>query len=409
MIDGWVGQAVTLSTLATRLAFATQASTAVAMLAAIQLEAKRVRGVLLADAPAISVARHGNTGPLTSILTFWNDASWTKCGIILPVMAILALCTLISQFTSTLLLWDVRGGVVRGFPHNSLRAVGMGMEGYIRQSARMSIGENDYWTSSPRLFPTFAEHNAKPRVQTVSIADTGPTVRALLPISSESGRSMISRFEGRAAVFDARVSCVRPNLTDLKLAYTPESSRVYFEGYAKPSQLTEELRELLRSNQSESGLFFQCGFDDFEFVKDPMFKICSFNETNGGGLINSLDPMFNGSIGYSFDNDAFFPNDPWSWPTQVWWALNNDRDQAWPIELGHTFLIIRTKSNSTSRSPEVKYLELLTCVTHDRGVWVDFTSNVFTTSSEFAISTEISVTMCYDAWSVHSTVERITG
>lgn len=70
MVDGWVGQAITLCTLAIRLAVATQASTAVAMLATISLESKRRGGVLLADAPAISLARYVNTGPLASIPTF---------------------------------------------------------------------------------------------------------------------------------------------------------------------------------------------------------------------------------------------------------------------------------------------------------------------------------------------------
>lgn len=409
MIDGWVGQAVTLSTLAVRLAVATQASTAVSMLAAIQLEAKQSRGVLLADAPAISVARHGNTGPLTSILTFWNDTSRRKCGIILPLMAILAICTFISQFTSTLLLWDIRVGVVHGVSQTTRGAVGMGMKGYIGRSARTMTGGDDYWKSSPQSFPTFAEYKAEPQVQTASIADTGPTIRAFLPISSQLDRSMVNTFEGIAAVFDARVSCARPVLIDWKFAPYPsqgDNDTVYFEGYAKPSELTEELNNILRFDQSEHGLFFRCSFNDVYFLSDPMFKICSFNKTSGG-LINSLDPLFNGSLDYRF-YDAF----PRLALRRTWAALTNHNKESWPVELGHTFLIIRARSNSTLNALTGSQLPVSGITSHDRGVWVDFTVSASTPTWQginTSSSAEISVTMCYDAWLVYSEHRRATS
>lgn len=399
MIDGWVGQAVTLSTLAVRLAVATQASTAVAMLATIQLEAKQGRGVLLADAPAISVARHGNTGPLTSILTFWNDASWTKCGIILPLMVILALCTLISQFTSTLLLWDVRSGVVHGFSHHTLGAVGMDIKGYTLEYARTITPGDGYWTPSPQSFPTFGEYNAKPRVQTTSIADTGPTIRALLPISSQFDRSMVSTFEGTAAVFDARVSCVRPILTDWEFAPylgLGKDSGDYFQGYAKPSELTDELSEMLRFNQRERGLSFRCKSSNLIFSADPMFKICSFNQPSGG-FINSLDPLFNGSLDHRFYSD--FPMAKQKTP--AWAALTDNNDQVWPVELGHTFLIIRSYTKSTSIAPFLP-TNYSNFTSYDRGVWVDLTR-----SDSMATEISVSVTMCYDAWLVHIKDARI--
>lgn len=103
MIHGWIGQSVTLCTLAIRLAVATQASTAVAMLAAISLESKRRGGVPLADAPAISLARYVNTGPMASFPAFRNNVSWSNFGTIF-LMVLLSVCILTSQFTSTLLM-----------------------------------------------------------------------------------------------------------------------------------------------------------------------------------------------------------------------------------------------------------------------------------------------------------------
>lgn len=74
MLHGWIGQAIILSTIAIRLAIATQAPTAVSMLSAISLESshKIPRGGLLYQSAAVSLMRHSNTGPITSFWPFWK-------------------------------------------------------------------------------------------------------------------------------------------------------------------------------------------------------------------------------------------------------------------------------------------------------------------------------------------------
>ncbi|KAF2137425.1 uncharacterized protein K452DRAFT_110925 [Aplosporella prunicola CBS 121167] len=77
MLNGWIGQAVTLSTIAIRLAVSIQAGTAVAMLASTSLEPTR-NGVLLRQAASLSLMRNTNTGPITSLWPFWKDFRWGK-------------------------------------------------------------------------------------------------------------------------------------------------------------------------------------------------------------------------------------------------------------------------------------------------------------------------------------------
>jgi hypothetical protein len=65
-----------------------------------------------------------------------------------------------------------------------------------------------------RQYPVFAEY-AEGMVANGSLgmADTGLTMRAFLPIDSQGNRSSVHKYMGPAAVFDARVVCVRPNIT----------------------------------------------------------------------------------------------------------------------------------------------------------------------------------------------------
>ena len=55
------------------------------------------------------------------------------------------------------------------------------------------------------------------------VSDTGLTMRAFLPVSSDGNKSLIHTYRGPATVIDARVVCVRPNITNLGV-HIPESS-----------------------------------------------------------------------------------------------------------------------------------------------------------------------------------------
>jgi hypothetical protein len=74
------------------------------------------------------------------------------------------------------------------------------------------------WKTGLRQYPMFAEYtNGQSSDGLNGLSDTGLTMRAFLPISNPQTRSSIHSYEGLSTVVDARVACVRPNITNLWL------------------------------------------------------------------------------------------------------------------------------------------------------------------------------------------------
>ncbi|KAI3391173.1 hypothetical protein diail_7805 [Diaporthe ilicicola] len=77
-------------------------------------------------------------------------------------------------------------------------------------------GETSYWKQFVPDFPAFAENreNQSPSRMPSNdpVKDTGTTLRAFLPISNQTERTMIHSYVGMATVEDSRVVCVRPQL-----------------------------------------------------------------------------------------------------------------------------------------------------------------------------------------------------
>ncbi|KAF2143156.1 uncharacterized protein K452DRAFT_201534, partial [Aplosporella prunicola CBS 121167] len=327
MANRWISQAITISTLLIRFAVATQASTAVTMLAALSFEAPR--GVLLTKAPALSLARYVNTGPLTSIMPFLSSGRPPKCSrppTIFSVICILALCTLISQATSTLLLWDISSSFVQGLPRTSSAGTGMSMMAY--KEIIYAKAEHDvlYWQTTPQIFPEFAEWKREPDVYINSVVDTGPTIRALLPINSQLDRFNLNIYKGDATVFDARVACMRPNITGNVIDVDgPESQNIH--GNVWPAALTEELEQILRYDKSIDTYNFDCNVEYYDILPEPSFKICRLY---AGGLINSLDHTFNSSLDYRFQKFETPESGDYDY-AWTWMASNGSGGQEWPL------------------------------------------------------------------------------
>lgn len=396
MINGWVSQVVTLATLAIRLAVGIQASTAVAMLAGVSLEASG--GVVLGEAPALSICRYVNTGPLSTLPVFWRNATGPNGNYPFATIVLLAICALLSQFSSTLLLWDVRSGTVQDSPQSHGIHIGMGMQNFIeRFESTVSKGKN-VWFSSPQSFQAFAEWNEAPETKLDAVIDTGPTVRAFLPVGSELDRSMINRFEGTASLFDARVACIRPIITDWTFhegnVLNDASSRGYFKGFARPSQLTEELRQILRYNETDPGVYFQCVIDDLDVLSDPMFKTCSLSYTSGG-LINSLDHTSNSSMKQRV-NEKASRNSSGSETRRGWLAPDENSIEQWPVEMGRTFLMLRSQGDTDNLDNRAWQLIVNNFTQEERGPWLYIQPNG-ARDLPYANS-ELGVTLCYDAW-----------
>ncbi|KAK6527647.1 Mitochondrial outer membrane protein iml2 [Orbilia ellipsospora] len=130
-------------------------------------------------------------------------------------------------FTSTILLSDT---AVQPIPSRSTdlsirldynwtvtNDIFLDKPGYRAFSYTPIIG-NTYWRSNyPIVFPTFAEYSPGTSVaQTPNVSDTGPTVRGFLPFFSSEDRSRLQSYKGKAIVWDSRVVCQQPVITNFK-------------------------------------------------------------------------------------------------------------------------------------------------------------------------------------------------
>lgn len=74
------------------------------------------------------------------------------------------------------------------------------------------------WDVEVRQYPVFAEcSEGKAADGSTGLSDTGFTMRALSPVNGQAKRSSIHRYKGFSQVFDTRVVCVRPNITNLEV------------------------------------------------------------------------------------------------------------------------------------------------------------------------------------------------
>ncbi|KAL1640432.1 hypothetical protein SLS58_006930 [Diplodia intermedia] len=401
MIDGGLAQAVTVLTLAVRLAVATQAGTVISMLASISLESRALGGTSLKDGAALSITRYVNSGPLSTAPAFWKNTQWRANGQVFLVVLSVTLFTVVSQFTSTLLLWDVRQGSVLGFGDQRQMDVGFRMQSYVEKFGFVITRSPNYWLSSPPGYPAFAEHSEEPASTSDVFVDTGPSIRALLPFGSENDRRALSEYTGIASVFDTRVICVRPTFPSWNFFRnsTDDVNVAIFNGTVLPSHVVGDVADVLRYEHAAGGNPFECLLNELLLQDDQSFKICGIGAASGG-LVSSVDTMQNTTLGYTYDSAG-----------RQWRAQNNETAQTWPVELGHAILIISAGDPGTPKSQtddsDLRYLasslpinQATTSFTiHERDAWLDFVPNLAGDSmmSVHHPNANISMTMCYDA------------
>lgn len=199
-------QAVTLASALLRTAVSIQAALAASMLASLAIERKEVK---LKYLPVISTARTNISGPFT--LGWYMRPQRKK--LLLPFLtAVLCLTSLTLQFSSTILVSDVRQGWILGTL--SASEVKAGYNGSETQSEAFPDAVSPIrWQMKLQQYPTFAEFHGNDAIQGIDgISDTGTTIRAFLPFADASTRSSISDYRGPATVVDVRTVCMRPNL-----------------------------------------------------------------------------------------------------------------------------------------------------------------------------------------------------
>jgi hypothetical protein len=340
-----IKQAVPLAALCIRLAVSTIITLAISMIASIALER---RGVSLKQLPKVSIARFTNTGQPFALgsLLFTKDFSNT-----LPVPFLVAGVwgTIIAtQFTSTLLLSDLGQGPVLGSQttenmSSGLTSASFTLDGYVNPNSPLFFTPS-YWTNAVNAFETFAE-SSQPAGQFIEgLDDTGPTLRAFLPIGDQNTRDALWSFQGLASVFDSRVTCVRPTLIDLSFCQTGPiqlcgnfTIDVPVPGLVSPdgpiefgSKIAAQYNQSLETRGSPWLLYFL--------------------DTSAGGLIPALDPTNNKSLKHTWLPKVSLTSSPSSELQRnggTWAAMPvNSSGPSWLVDLGHAYIIMNASEPS---------------------------------------------------------------
>ncbi|KAK2600795.1 hypothetical protein N8I77_010302 [Diaporthe amygdali] len=235
VLNDWVLKSITISTLILRAAISSQAAIATSMLACIIMETK---GVALHRSAAVSALRYVNNGPQS--LTLALRDTYSHAGPWALVTLLLYLTTFALQFGSTILVGDLAIGSLIDQDKAEKTSAALSWSAGIGQlNATRLVGDTSYWEEFLPDFPIFAENHGNPSVSKLSsghpVRDTGTTLRAFIPLSNQSERTMLHSYVGMATVEDSRVICVRPKLHQyFSIGYESENLGYLLNGTLVP-------------------------------------------------------------------------------------------------------------------------------------------------------------------------------
>lgn len=278
------------------------------MIAALLLERLSVPRSQVARA---SVMRGINDGPLKLIIMMlsskvkassilWHLEAW--------LILLVALLTLALQFTSTILLSDMRTfqmiGDLNITTFNGLFAY-PGKE-------KFKLLEGVIMTIAP-VYPIFGEaftmHNSTPDSR--GLSDTGLTQRGLLPMANRDHRTSIREYDGMGMVMSSRVACMRPVITNASLDYASETDGFrQLQGVLHYSQSLREANPgtgpLCSVSKNCEKLSFECTIPELEAREDAWAPTACILDGVGGYFRGSNQSMWD-------------PADvPWSENSSIW-------------------------------------------------------------------------------------------
>lgn len=298
MIAGWATRAVTLSSLVLRLAVATQAGLCTSMLAAVALERFVVPMATVAE---VSTIRNSNAGPHHLMWALAQGLPRIRDFAIMTPLLTLLVTSILSQLTSTALLFDLGPGMVLGDTQPSFVTYGKDI---LKQSAHDLVDAAfskgvSYMRTQPPDYPTFAEYS-EPALEAPGVGDTGLTLRALVPFRSASERSTLRSYSGMTTLLDARVTCVTPVIALTNVSWVNGISfpdELWVRGKVEPGHIPPMLR---RTRRNHTGAF-SC---EVPIASNSSYQranlewktsLCKINQTEQPLLPAAWD----GSVGYS--------------------------------------------------------------------------------------------------------------
>ena len=232
--DGQVTRAITLSSAVIRVAISTTAGICTAMLAAIILENHEV---LIRDAASTSAMQFVHSPPATMLPTAIRALGWSRLTVIFPLILLVG-TTVLSQLCSTALVSDLQTLQIPGSPQRAnvpyTFSAGKDTPLYSDYSpANLYRSANSLGTPLTS-FIRFAESSQPDSAETADyLHDTGPSIRAYLPLASSQDREAVKDYTGRLFAADHQVKCYRPVLSDVLIS----QAHTTFRGYEDNSVL----------------------------------------------------------------------------------------------------------------------------------------------------------------------------
>ncbi|RMJ14456.1 hypothetical protein CDV36_005881 [Fusarium kuroshium] len=209
VFHGWAPQVVTICSAAIRIVMTLQNGFVVAAVAAIMLETS---GASLVDTAMLSVERALGSSPLNLLSPALRRCSTredrTSAVLHLLLVAVALVISLVSTFTSTILLSDFRSGLIASPSITAKVGIDFATEGEYRYFGSAVV------KSRPVTNWRFAEA----RDGNSTKGDTGDTYRSMLPFQDVDSRRLLEFYSGPAAVTNFRTFCVAPEFQNLTLA-----------------------------------------------------------------------------------------------------------------------------------------------------------------------------------------------
>ncbi|KAH6976483.1 hypothetical protein BKA56DRAFT_81302 [Ilyonectria sp. MPI-CAGE-AT-0026] len=214
VLGSFLTKAITITGVLIRTAIGSLAVISTSMIASVALES---HGVPLDAIAEVSIARFTNGGPQSLFMLLLSGKTFKAPIRFLATTLLLAV--LASQFTSTLLVTDLEITRISSFNQTINNSFNFDQSTYDILGVLNSKVRN-YWERRPDISETFAEYS-EIGMSVEGVDDTGPTIRALIPLALQSEREGLRTFEGISRVIDVRVLCIRPEpIIDLRFCHS---------------------------------------------------------------------------------------------------------------------------------------------------------------------------------------------
>ncbi|OAG34895.1 hypothetical protein AYO21_10945 [Fonsecaea monophora] len=335
VLSGWAARSVALCSVCIRWAVSIQAILCTSILASSFL----AKGAPLSSILQLSTMRYLNSGP-------WDIAilvaqKWRHLEIPLALVALTSLLgctTLLSQFSSTLLLSDMSAASIPTSFNMTASSLGLINDTYGMVWLNEMPRYDDAFLSGQPSYPIFAEASRpEEAVKEPEIDDTGPVIRSFLPITADQGRADLLGFRGNATIYDARVVCIRPEFQDLSLLGSSRGgNNLSFVGTVRP---VKSLGPVLILPPDGNLTAFNCSVPELSPTAvragsdQWSTSVCQI-DSRAGGLLSAVDPAYNTSLQYY----VLASGSPYD---GRWWAreFENMTFVTW-IPLGHAYLVL---------------------------------------------------------------------